>query len=66
VRSVRTLQRCNSRIEPNRRRMPTHYKLKPLRGSAKFGRSPAARHSPVVVRCLDRDKIEQRLRELDA
>lgn len=26
----------------------------------------AARHWPVVARCLDRDKIEQRLRELDS
>ncbi|GAB2512854.1 hypothetical protein GCM10027084_28790 [Pseudoxanthomonas sangjuensis] len=29
-------------------------------------RITAARHWPVVAHCLDRDKIEQRLRELDA
>jgi hypothetical protein len=29
-------------------------------------RITAARHWPVVVHCLDRDKIEQRLSELDA
>ena len=29
-------------------------------------RIAAARHWPAVAHCLDRDKIEQRLRELDA
>ncbi|WP_152984062.1 MULTISPECIES: hypothetical protein [Stenotrophomonas] len=29
-------------------------------------RITAAQHWPVVAHCLDRDKIEQRLRELDA
>lgn len=29
-------------------------------------RIAAARHWPAVARCLDRDKIERRLRELDA